>query len=60
MEDYVNLYQQHILNVKTFLLKAKYYRNHRAEWEDDRSNDCILMAEENLAAAKRVLKFIKE
>jgi hypothetical protein len=58
MEDYTNQYQQHILNVRTFLLKAVYYRDHKAEWEDDMSNDCILMAEENLAAAERLLQYI--
>jgi len=59
MEDYRNLYQQHILNVKISLLKEEYYRNHRAEHEDNMTFDCILMAEENLAAAGRALEHIR-
>ncbi len=58
MEDYGNLIEQCLLNVRIFILKAEYYKNHRAEWEDDRSDDCIVMAEENLAQAESLIRYL--
>jgi len=55
VEDYRNLIEQCFLNVRIFILRTEYFKNHRAEWEDDMSNDCIVMAEENLAQAERLL-----
>ena len=48
--------QQHHLIVRKLVLDIKYYRNHRAEFEEDRSADCIFLAEANLKNVERILE----
>ena len=59
MEDYTNLYHQCILNVRIALLKAEYYRNHRAEFEEDLSGLHLFLAEENLNQAESLVRFVR-
>jgi len=58
MEDYRGLYHGCILNVRKSLLDVAYYRNHRCDWERDRSAEKLLHAEENLKQAERMLEYI--
>ena len=55
MEDYTNLYQQHVCTVRKLIIDARYYRYHRASWEEDRSSDMLALAEANLNRAEEIL-----
>jgi hypothetical protein len=55
MEDYTNLYQQHVRTVRKLIIDARYYRYHRASWEEDRSSKMLALAEINLNEAERIL-----
>ena len=48
--------QQHLLIVRKLVLDIRYYQNHRAEFEEDRSADCIFLAEANLKNVERILE----
>ncbi len=56
MEDYRNLYHQSILTVRKLILEAKYYRYHRADWEEDISEGKLYAAQMNLEHAELYLK----
>ena len=59
MEDYTNLYQQHVRTVRKLIIDARYYRYHKASWEEDRSGEMLTLAEINLNEAERILyKFV--
>ena len=48
--------QQHFLIIRKMILEVGCYRNYRGEFEEDKSTDCIFIAEANLKAAERVLQ----
>ena len=55
MEDYLNLYHQSVLESRKLILEARYYTHHRAEWEEDLSQERLGLAEANLKEAERML-----
>ena len=56
MESARNLYHQHILTARKMILDARYFKEHRAEWEEDISGWCLSLAEENLKQAEVLLQ----
>jgi hypothetical protein len=56
MERSRNIYHQHVLTARKLILDARYYKEHRAEWEEDISAWCLSLAEENLKQAELLLQ----
>ena len=60
MEDYRNLIEQCLLNVRKLLLDVHYYRHHRCEWEEDHSKERLHLAELNLKQAEIIAESLSE
>ena len=58
MEEYRSQIESQLCAVRKLILDAKYYRNHRASWEEDKTADCIFLAEENLKNVDRLLVYL--
>jgi len=56
MDSFKSEIQQHFLTVRKLILEARYYRNHRDWWEEDKADDCIFLAEENLKEVERLIE----
>ncbi len=54
MESFRNEIQKHFLTIRKLILDVRYYQNHRAWWEEDRSANCLCLARENLKEAERL------
>ena len=59
MEENRRQIERHLCSVRKLILDAKYYRNHRATWEEDKSTNCLFLAEVNLKNADRLLDHLK-
>jgi hypothetical protein len=59
MESIRNEIQQHFLNVRKLILDARYYQDHRPWWQEDKSANCIYLAEENLKESERLIEKLK-
>ena len=55
MEDYTSLYHQSILTTRKLILDARFNKYHRAEWEEDRVQELLFLAEANLKSAEDLL-----